>query len=322
MQFKTLTVGDQTIHCAIEGPSDTDKPVILCVHGWPELWYSWRHQMTYFSKLGYKVVAMDVRGYGGSSKPEDIQAYTLSELSSDVAGVAAQISDEPVILFGHDWGAPIVYATALLHPDSIQAVAGLSVPFMPHGEDSSLALWEAIYSDNFFYQLYFQQEGVVEQEVEADWKTALRKIYFALSGDAPLNEWIKARPNTESLLQSLVDPQPFPDWMSEQDLQVYIDAFESGGFRGPVNRYRAQVYDPEQMISVRGQKLKQPSCFIGGERDAVRNFIPGMDLYGAVDEALEDCRLNTLVANAGHWVQQEAPDAVNQHLASFLNTLN
>ena len=142
--------------------------MILCVHGWPELWYSWRHQIDYFAEQGYQVVAMDVRGYGGSSKPEPIEAYTLSELASDVAGVAAQVSSESVILFGHDWGAPIVYATALLHPERIKAVAGLSVPFMPHGEESSLVMWEALYADRFFYQLYFQQEGVVEKEVEAD----------------------------------------------------------------------------------------------------------------------------------------------------------
>ena len=318
MEFKTFNVGEQTILCAIKGTG----PVILCVHGWPELWYSWRHQIDYFAERGYQVVAMDVRGYGGSSKPEPIEAYTLSELASDVAGVAAQVSSEPVILFGHDWGAPIVYATALLHPERIKAVAGLSVPFMPHGEESSPVMWEALYADRFFYQLYFQQEGVVEKEVETDFNTALRKIYFALSGDAPDNEWIKPRPNTESLLESLVVPKSFPSWMSDDDLKVYVDAFEQGGFRGPINRYRAQIYDPEQMASVRGEKLKQPACFIGGERDAVRSFIPGMDLYAGAAENLADCRLTALVPDAGHWVQQESPDLVNQHLEAFLASLN
>lgn len=309
--------GDIELRVAIQG----DGPVILCVHGWPELWYSWRHQMTYFAQRGYRVVAMDVRGYGGSSKPHPISAYTMRELASDVAAVAQHISDEPVILFGHDWGAPIVYNTALLHPETIRAVAGLSVPFMPQGEGSMLDLMRQLYAGKFFYQLYFQAEGVVEAEVEADFSAALEKIYFSLSGDAPLDHFIRERAPTQTLLEGTVVPSPFPEWMQPADLTVYVDAFTAGGFRGPINRYRAQVHDPEQLASIRGSTIVQPACFIGGERDAVRHFIPGGDLYADPGAALVDFRGATLIHGVGHWVQQEAPAQTNQALEAFVQGL-
>ena len=306
-----------TLRVVIEG----DGPVILCVHGWPELWYSWRHQMNFFAERGYRVIAMDVRGYGGSSKPHEIDAYTMQQLAGDVAAVAQHFSDSPVILFGHDWGAPIVYNTALLHPNAIRAVAGLSVPFMPQGETSMLDLMRQLYADKFFYQLYFQAEGVVEAEVEADIPTALKKIYYALSGDAPLDYFIRERPPSHTLLQDSDLPEPFPAWMRPEDLAVYVEAFEAGGFRGPINRYRAQVHDPEQLKAIRGQAITQPACFIGGERDAVRHFIPGGDLYADPGAALVDFRGSAIIDGVGHWVQQEAPEQTNAALKRFLDDL-
>ncbi|MEE4298476.1 MAG: alpha/beta hydrolase [Pseudomonadales bacterium] len=314
---RTVTNGEIRLHTIAEG----DGPVILCVHGWPELAWSWRHQQRHFAARGWRVIAMDVRGYGGSSKPEAIDAYTMRELASDVAAVAEACSDEPVVLFGHDWGAPIVYATTLLHPERIRAVAGLSMPFSPPAEFSFLDMAAQLYADRFFYQLYFETPGVVEAEVEADMRGALRRIYYALSGDAPLDHWLRERPATEGLLDGLEDPQPFPAWMSEADLDVYVRAFEAGGFRGPVNRYRAQRLDVEQLAPVRGRSIPQPACFVGGERDAVRHFVPGGDLYADPGAHFEDFRGSTIVPGAGHWVQQEAPAAVNAALAQFLDGL-
>ena len=314
MQFETVENGEISLWVASQG----EGPVILCVHGWPELWYSWRHQMAYFAERGHRVAAMDVRGYGGSSKPHAIAAYTLRELASDVAAVARHLSPEPVILLGHDWGAPIVYATTLLHPGAVRAVAGLSVPFTPPGPQSFLDLAERLFANRFFYQLYFQEEGVAEAELEADIPTALRKIYFSLSGEAPPDMWLQERPATETLLQRLEAPDPFPGWMTPEDLATYADAFEAGGFRGPLNRYRAQRLDPEQLSAVHGLRLKQPTCFIAGERDPVRRFAPDGDFYARADASADDFRGTTIVPNAGHWVQQEAPEAVNKALETFV----
>jgi pimeloyl-ACP methyl ester carboxylesterase len=316
MQFTTVHRGDIALNVAVQG----EGPLILCVHGWPELWYSWRHQMAHFAARGYRVAAMDVRGYGGSSKPHAIAAYTMREIAADVAAVIDALAgaEGKAILFGHDWGAPIVWNTAVLHPDRVRAVAGLSVPFVPASPASLVDALRVMYAGRFFYQLYFQAEGVVEAEVEADMRGALRRIYYTISGNAPLNAWLAPKPADARLLDGMVDPDPFPAWMSEADLQVYVDAFEAGGFRGPINRYRAQVLDPAELVHVHGKPVTQPACFIGGGNDAVRAFVPGMDLYADPGANCLDYRGTTIIPGIGHWVQQEAPDAVNAALEAFL----
>jgi len=317
MTFVEVNRGEITLRVALEG----DGPVLLCVHGWPELWYSWRHQMRYFAARGYRVAAMDVRGYGGSSKPHEVAAYTMKELTADVAAVAQSLSTDPVVLLGHDWGAPIAWNTALRHPQVVRAVAGLSVPYLPAGDVMALDQWEALYPDRFFYQLYFQQPGLVEAEVGSDYRSALRKIYFALSGNAPQDEWLKAKPRAARLLDGLSDPRPFPNWMSEADLDVYVEAFAAGGFHGPINRYRAQTLDFEESAAFRGKSIRQPACFIGGAKDAVRHFVPGADLYADPGAACEDFRGATILPGIGHWVQQEAPNETNAALEVFLRGL-
>jgi pimeloyl-ACP methyl ester carboxylesterase len=316
IDFITIPNGPINLNLAVAGRG----PLILCVHGFPELWYSWRHQIDYFSERGYTVAALDVRGYGRSSKPEEIAAYTLRNLASDVAAAINHLGGN-AILFGHDWGAPIVWSTALLHPDKVTAVAGLSVPYFPRGPIPFIDVVKAAYKDRFFYQLYFQQEGVAEAEFEADIPAALRKVYFAISGAAPLNKWLEHKPADAKLLDGMTDPSPFPAWMSEQDLQVYVEAFRAGGFRGPLNRYRAQTIDFQEMAEFAGRPVMQPSYFIGGERDAVRAFIPGMDLYANPAIGCSDFRGSEIFPGIGHWVQQEAPAETNVALKRFVDGL-
>lgn len=317
MDFVTVKNGAVELNVAVSGSG----PLIVCVHGFPELWYSWRHQMTYFAARGFRVAALDVRGYGGSSKPKEIPAYTLRQLASDVVAVIDQLGDGPAILFGHDWGAPIVWHTALLHPDEISAVAGLSVPFRPRGPAPFIELVRPVYKGRFFYQIYFQQEGVAESELEVDIPVSLRKTYFALSGEAPHNKWLEPKLENARLLDGLVDPQPFPGWMSERDLAVYVDAFRAGGFRGPLNRYRAQGLDFADLAELTGRGITQPSAFIAGERDPVRAFVPGMDLYAEPGIACSDFRGSTIIPGIGHWVQQEAPSETNVALEAFVRGL-
>ncbi len=318
VQFVSVQNGPITLRVAVKG----EGPLVLCVHGWPELWYSWRHQIEHFAARGYKVAAMDVRGYGGSSKPHAIGDYSMKHLTDDVAAVVDALGGGRAILFGHDWGSPIAWNTALLYPDKIAAVAGLSVPYIPRGEGAFVDTAKAIYGGRFFYQLYFQAEGVAEAELEADVPSSLRQIYFALSGEAPLNKWLEEKPADAKLLDGMDDPQPFPAWMSEADLAVYADAFRAGGFRGPLNRYRAQEIDFTDLVDLAGKPVTQPACFIGGERDAVRSFLPGLDLYSLAAAACTDFRGSTIVPGAGHWVQQEAPAAVNAALEAFLGGLS
>jgi pimeloyl-ACP methyl ester carboxylesterase len=314
MDFVTARNGSINLNVAVAGHG----PLILCVHGFPELWYSWRHQIDHFSERGYTVAAVDVRGYGQSSEPQEIAAYTIRNLASDIAAAIDQLGDGKAILFGHDWGAPIVWNTALLYPDKVTAVAGLSVPYIPRRPVAFLDIVKAAYKDCFFYQLYFQDEGVAEKELEADIPVALRKLYFAISGAAPLNKWLERKPADAKLLDGMIDPQPFPNWMNEKDLQVYVEAFRAGGFRGPLNRYRAQGIDFQELAEFDGKPVTQPSYFVAGERDPVRAFVPGMDLYANPGIGCSDFRGSIILPGIGHWVQQEAPAETNAALQRFL----
>lgn len=317
MHFETVENGPTRLNVAVAGQG----PLILCVHGFPELWYSWRHQIDYFAGRGYKVAALDVRGYGGSSKPPEVAAYTLRNLALDLATVVDRFGGGRAILFGHDWGAPIAWMTALLHPDKVSAVALMSIPYIPQGDTPFLDMMRFLYKDRFFYQLYFQAEGVAEAELEADVRTTLRKINFSWSGDAPLNLWLAHRPADAALLDGLIDPDPFPDWMTDQDLGVFVDAYQAGGFRGPLNRYRAQDIDFRELKELVGQPLVQPTTFVAGERDPMRGLIPGLDLYQDPGQACADFRGSVVVPGAGHLVQQEAPDAANVALEAFVKSL-
>lgn len=318
--FTTVSNGEIDLNVAVQG----DGPLILCVHGWPELWYSWRHQMAHFSQQGYAVAAMDVRGYGGSSKPDDIAAYTLTQLASDVAAVIDELGDGSAIVLGHDWGAPIAWNTARLHPDKVSAVAGLSVPYFPTGPDDSLQRWREAFTDQgkFFYQVYFADNvGGAEAELGADSLASIRKIYYAASGDAHGAPFLSDKPADAKMLDGLVDPDPFPDWCSNDDLRVYADAMDAGGWHGPLHRYRAQPIDAQELGSLPNPNLTQPAAFIGGEFDVVRGFAEGVDPYDFAGMACNDFRGTTIIDGAGHWVQQEAPQATNAALAAFFESL-
>ncbi len=317
VDFVEVVSGDQRINVAVAG----DGPLIVFVHGWPELWYSWRHQLAHFAARGHRAAALDVRGYGGSSKPTEIEAYRLSELCADVAEVAAALQDAPAIVVGHDWGAPIAWNTARLHPDRVRAVAGLSVPYRPVGPRSPIELWRELYAGRFFYQLYFQEPGVAEAELAGDPARSLRMIYRSIGGDGTGGFGPPDKPADARLLDGIPDPGDPPPWMTDDDLAVYVDAFRSGGWTGPLNRYRAQAFDADELGTRPDPELAQPAAFIAGERDPVRRFVPGIDVYAMAGDFCADFRGTTIVPGAGHWVQQEAPAAINAALDRFLDGL-
>jgi pimeloyl-ACP methyl ester carboxylesterase len=308
-----------TLRAAVEGAG----PLVVMIHGWPELWYSWRHQIRPLAQAGFQVVAPDVRGYGGSDKPHAIEAYDMISLIADVLGIIDAFGASQAILVGHDWGAPICWNTAALHPDRVAAVVGLSVPYIPRGSVSPIERWKQLYRDKLFYQLYFQEEGVVEAELEADVRAALRKIYYAACGDnlRERTQALAVKGPHETFLDGLIDPDPFPAWLDDNDLDYYVQAFQQGGFRGPVNRYRAQQRDWELLPQLADRTVDAPSCFIAGALDLVRYFVPGMDWFADPGRYCTDFRGATLVEGKGHWVQQEAPDPVNHALLDFLQTL-
>ncbi len=256
-----------------------EGPLVIMVHGWPESWYSWRHQIKPVAELGYKVIAIDVRGYGNSSKPIEVEKYDMPSLIEDIINIINKENVEQAILIGHDWGAPICWNTAALYPKKIKAVIGLSVPHSRRGKISNIELWRQIYKDKFFYQLYFQKEGVAEKELEKDIADSLRKIYYWGSGEGR-DAKVRSNPDKNStLLDGLINPMPFPDWLSEDDLNFYVEQFKKSGFRGPINRYRNQDRDWEKLPELSSLKIEVPSFFIGGEKDSIRKFNNKFDAY-------------------------------------------
>jgi len=298
-----------------------EGPLVIMVHGWPESWYSWRYQLKPIADLGYKVLAIDVRGYGQSSKPYEVEKYDMLSLVGDIINIINKENVENAILIGHDWGAPICWSTAALHPDKIKAVIGLSVPHARRGSISNIELWRQIYKDNFFYQTYFQAEGVAEKELEKDIGSSLRKIYYWISAEG---HDAKVRTNFDKdseLLDGLIDPDPFPNWLSSNDLDFYINEFKNSGFRGPINRYRNQDRDWEKIPELSTLKIEVPSFFIGGGKDSVRKFLKGHDIYENPGKNCTNFYGKLIIEEAGHWVQQEAPQKTTDGIISFLKKI-
>lgn len=316
-QFETIESNGIRLRVALAGAG----PLVVLVHGWPESWYSWRHQIPALVAAGYRVAAPDVRGYGGSDKPTGIEAYGIKVLADDIVGLIQALGEESAILIGHDWGAPIVWNSALFHPARVKAVVGLSVPHTGRGPIPRMDLFRRIYKDRFFYQSYFQEPGVAEAELEADVRSALRKVYYWASGDFVRAGHKIDKPADATLLQGLPDPEPFPAWMTEADLDYYTSEFTRGGFQGPLNRYRTSDIDFLQQEPIKDAKITQPSAFIAGTLEPVLRFLPGVDMIEMMRKHMTDLRLVALIEGAGHWVRQEAPADVNDALRRFLATL-
>ncbi len=319
--FRMIDVGELSLRVAIEGTG----PLVLMVHGFPESWYSWRHQMTPIAEAGFTAAAIDVRGYGGSDKPPAVADYAMQHMVADVAGAIQALSPgAPAVIVGHDWGAPIVWNSALTRPDVVRAVAGLSVPYSGVPARSFSEIYQEIFTarGRFFYQHYFQAEGVAEAEMEADVRGALRRFYYAISGDAPDGTWPNDKVVGDPLLLRLPDPDPFPAWLTDADLDYFVGEFERSGFRGPINRYRNHDADFAWLQPFKDRKLTQPALFIGGERDLVLSMLgrSGNPL-AFMQSQLADLRGSDILPGCGHWTQQERPAEVNQRLVAWLKGL-
>ena len=327
MEFKFIDTNGITLRAAVEG----EGPLIIMVHGCPESWFSWRRQIPVIAEAGYKVAAIDVRGYGGSDKPHAIEEYTLKKIGADIVGIIDFFEEDQAILIGHDWGGPIVWYTSLLNENRISAVAGLSVPYFPQREVSPLDAFEVIYKDKFFYQLYFQKEGVAESEFEPDLRKYLESTYFSIDArgmkkqfENPLNAMNKG-PNAK-YLDDVVEFESYPDWINKDEMNYLINEFENSGMRGPLNRYRAQRIDFEELKDFRDKKLKQPAALMVGSLDPVNFFIGDgykdtEHLKEVFDPVYENLIKTELIKDVGHWTQQEAPEEVNRFLLDFLKQI-
>lgn len=315
---KQVQANGISLHVAEAG----DGPLVLLCHGFPELWYSWRHQIDALAAAGYRVVAPDQRGYGGSDRPEAVGAYTLLHLVGDMVGLLDALGGESATIVGHDWGSMVAWNAALLRPDRFPAVVGMSVPYAPRTPVSPLEIMKAMWKDRFFYMLYFQEPGKAEAELEADVARTMRMTLYSASGSVGEDfEPAMDLPVDSGFLDMMVDPAELPDWLGAADLAVYTEAFETTGFRGGLNWYRNWDRNWELMGAWNAAKVTVPALFVAGKRDVVvANAMAGplLDMQATM---VPDLRDMVMIDGAGHWVQQEAPDAVNTALVEFLSGL-
>lgn len=315
INHRTVKTNGINLHIAEAGSG----PLVLMLHGFPESWYSWRHQIPALADAGYHAVAPDVRGYGGSDKPHEVEAYAMKELVADAVGVLDALGEQTAVVGGHDWGAPMAWQCALTHPDRFRAVVGMSVPYTGRVPAAPTKLFEMAFPNNFFYITYFQKPGVAEAELEADVRRSMRLFLYSASGDAPAdaNFWLK--PKDATFLQGMPEPATMPAWCTEGDLDYYEGEFKRSGFRGPLNRYRNMDRDWEQTTGLQGAKIEQPALFVCGDRDGVIAMNPaGIENMKQQIPNLKDV---VMLPGAGHWTQQERPAEVNAALIAFLKGL-
>jgi pimeloyl-ACP methyl ester carboxylesterase len=295
-------------------------PLVLFCHGWPESWYSWRHQLKAVADAGFRAVAPDMRGYGASEAPSPIESYTQLHLVGDMVGLVTALGESQAVVVGHDWGAPVAWNSALLRPDMFRAVVGMSVPWTPPSYVDVLSSLEKLGIKTFYMQ-YFQRPGVAEAEFERDIANTLRRVYFSGSGDAPERSTFGVLDEGGGFLDKTVNPEKLPAWLSQADLDYFAGEFKRAGFRGGLNWYRNLRRNWELFAPWRGQPIKQPSLFIAGSRDGVLKFPASMKQIEAFPKTLPGIRGSVIVEGAGHWIQQERPAEVNQALVGFLKGL-
>ncbi|AKS32188.1 alpha/beta fold hydrolase [Mycolicibacterium goodii] len=294
------------------------SPVVVLAHGFPELAYSWRHQIPVLAAAGYHVLAPDQRGYGGSSRPQHIDDYNIVALTADIAGLLDDVGADRAVLVGHDWGSPVATNFPLFFPDRVAGVAALSVPPIPRSAAPPTEIWRKMFGENFFYILYFQEPGVADAELDSDPARVLRRMMGGLRSPEDEDAAMRlVRPGPEGLIERLPEPPTLPDWISADELAVYVEAFTRTGFTGPLNWYRNFDRNWELTESTPASTITAPTLFLAGSADPVLSFTPRDHVR---DVVAGDYR-EVLLDGAGHWLQQERADEVNAVLLEFLDGL-
>lgn len=309
--FENIDSEGVNLKTLVEG----EGPLVILLHGFPQCWYLWRNQIDAIAESGYQVAVPDQRGYGESDAPEDITDYDILHLTSDVKNIAEKLGHQRFTVIGHDWGAAVAWNTALLHEDAVQAVAGLSVPYVRFERPEILTKQE-YWGDRFWYMAYFQKPGVAELELESDIRRTLELIYFWFSGDADRSVSFE-KTKESGLLEGLGDAVFPTSWLTKDDLDYYCRRFQHNGFRGPLNWYRNIERNIQETPGLRNKVVSQPAMFLAGSQDPVL----AMPVGAAIDSMnrwVPNLQTNEIIKGPGHWLPMEAPTAVTEKILAFL----
>ena len=311
MRTRSIAVNDVTLQVTEAG--EPGAPVVLLLHGFPELAYTWRRQIPVLAEAGYHVLAPDQRGYGGSSAPERVDAYTVADLSADVVGLLdSEFGGGPdrAVIVGHDFGGVVAWGAPLLHPERFAGVVGISVPPVPRPRVPTTQAFRRLFGDAFFYILYFQEVGPADAELDADPATTMRKIMAADLG-AP-----SAVPDPAGFLDRIADPGCIPAWLRDDEFAYYVAEFARTGFTGALNWYRCFDRNWELTAQPPAPTITVPSLFIGGRSDPTLAYTPRDRVGDVVSGPYREVMLD-----GGHWLPEERADDVNAALIEFLDAL-
>jgi pimeloyl-ACP methyl ester carboxylesterase len=298
-----------------------EGPVVLFAHGWPESWYSWRHQIRALADAGYRVLAPDMRGYGETDAPEDVTSYNQVNLAADMIGILDALEIETATMVGHDWGAPVATHTVLLYPERFNGLVLMSVPHPGRGQANPMDAMRAQTGDNFFYMVYHNEPGgVAEAEYDSDPRGFLSRIYQSPDSPREPPEVTDPKRSAGGWIPRLGAAKGLPDWLTQADLDYYVSQFEQSGFRGGVNYYRNFGLSWELTADL-DQTVQVPTLFIAGEEDMVIGGATEAQLRGLMAVTVPQLTDVVLIPGIGHWVQQEAPAETNASLLAFLEGL-
>jgi len=291
-----------------------EGPLVLLCHGWPELSYSWRHQIPALAAAGFRVAAPDMRGFGRTCAPADVKAYSIFDTVGDMVALVEALGEKQAAIVGHDWGAPVAWHAALFRPDMFKAVAGLSVPPPFRGRGRPLDTLREGGITNFYWQ-YFQTPDVAEAEFERDVGLTMRTLLGRGFSDPGASLFIEVG---KGFLGDARADRPRPGWLSQADLTYFTEAYRKSGFRGGLNWYRNIDRNWELTAPWQGAQIHQPSLFIAGSKDSVITGLIGAKRVDEMERVLPNLRQKRIIDGAGHWVQQERADEVNTALIDFL----
>src|ERR1700692_1186623 len=314
IKHRVINANGLKIHIAEQGSG----PLVLFCHGFPESWYSWRHQIPPTAVAGYHAVAPDLRDYGGTDAPPERESYTIMDLVGDMVGVVAELGEKQATIVGHDWGATVAWHAALLRPDIFPAVAAMSVPYRQRGPAPPLRLLRQ-QGLNTYYWIYYQDVGVADAEYDRDPKVTLRRTLYTFSGDAPHSDVNRRilEPG-KGALDSTLDPEKLPPWLTESDLDYMAAELRKSGFRNPLNYYRNIDRNWQLLAPWAGAVIHQPALFIAGKEDHVIRGPTGEKQLKELPITVPGLKSIVLLEGAGHYIQQERPKEVNTALLDFL----